>query len=298
MGTTVTIDAPAAGQPPIDRAFEWFRTVEQICTRFDPASELCALTQRVMTPVTTSPILFEAVRFAVHIAEVSGGAFDPTLGATMQRHGFDREHRTGTRVPEMVAPGDHVTFRDVAVDPEHHTITLQRPLLLDLGAVAKGLAIDLAVRELRSCGSFAIDAGGDLYLGGVNGEGEPWSIGIRHPRHAGRCITAVRVSDAAVCTSGDYERVAGVPGTTIQHHIVDPRTGSSPPQVASVTVIAPSAMLADALGTAAFVLGPERGLRLLEQLGVDGMIITPDLEQSHTAGWTDWSPISVEAAGE
>ena len=309
MGTTVTIDAPCAGADAIDRAFEWFRTVEQVCTRFDPDSELCRLTMRPAEPVVVSDLLLEAVRFALEVAHVSGGAFDPTQGATAQRRGFNREHRTGAIVPVMVEPAVDVSYRDVTLDVEHRTITLQRPLLLDLGAVAKGLAIDLAARELQSCGGVAIDAGGDLYLGGTNTDGEPWAIGIRHPRHPGECIAAVRVSDQAVCTSGDYERVvsavrdeprgpdkvrAGTPDKARptnsqrlgdEHHIIDPRTGSSQSSVASVTVVASSAMLADALATAAFVLGPERGLALLNQLEVDGLIVTGALDMVHTAGW-------------
>src|SRR5262249_39973612 len=91
-----------------------------------------------------------------------------------------------------------------------------------------------------------------------------------------------RVSNCAVCTSGDYERrSASADGG---HHILDPRTGQSANAVASATVIAPTAMLADALATAAFVLGPEDGIQLLERLGIDGLIITPSLEQYATQG--------------
>ena len=181
-----------------------------------------------------------------------------------------------------ISPNGDVSYRDVRVDPERQTITLRRPLLLDLGAVAKGLAVDAAARELQPFEDFAIDAGGDLYLGGRNAEGAPWSVGIRHPRIDGQLIDVLRVSDQAVCTSGDYERtVTGVEG---EHHIVNPRTGASPTDVASVTVVAPSAMVADALATAAFVLGPADGIALLERHGVDGLIVTNALERSETSG--------------
>ena len=153
------------------------------------------------------------------------------------------------------------------LDPDRRTITLLRPLTLDLGAVAKGLAVDTAARELEPFKDFAIDAGGDLYLGGLNAQGEPWSVGIRHPRHEGELIARLRVSNQAVCTSGDYERLT--PGATTahrnEHHILDPRTGASPRGVASATVVASGAMLADALATAAFVLGPEDGIELLNR---------------------------------
>ena len=302
MGTTVTIEAPGADPETLDRAFEWFRTVEQVCTRFDPESELSRLTAHPATAVAVSPLLFEAMRFAIHIAEISAGAFDPTLGAAMQQRGFDRDHRTGAAAPMMVEPASDASYRDVAIDADHHTITLRRPLLLDLGAVAKGLAIDLAARELQPCGSYAIDAGGDLYLGGNNVNGQAWSIGIRHPRRPGECIAAVQVSDRAVCTSGDYERVLDRPdggphkGPELgppEHHIIDPGTGSSPTRVASVTVIAPSAMLADALATAAFVLGPEHGLALLEELEVDGLIIDRGLQLRQTTGWSGLSAVAA-----
>jgi len=170
----------------------------------------------------------------------------------------------------------------VTIDESAQTVTLHRPLLLDLGAVAKGLAVDLAARELAASRDFAIDAGGDLYLGGTNLEGQPWSIGIRHPRQPGSCIAAVRVSDRAVCTSGDYERQGP---SEAEHHIVDPRTGLSPQDVASVTVIAPSAMLADALATTAFVMGSDDGLPWLEQMGVEALIVTRTLESITTPGW-------------
>ena len=162
-----------------------------------------------------------------------------------------------------------------SVSTPTHTRSRCGVLTIDLGAVAKGLAVDAAARELQPFRDFAIDAGGDLYLGGRNPDGAPWSVGVRHPRADGGLLDTFRVSDAAVFTSGDYERPA---------HIVDPRSGASPGAVASVTVVAPGAMLADALGTAAFVLGPPEGLRLLERHGVEGLIVTTALERFETRG--------------
>lgn len=253
----------------IDRAFAWFDRVEECCTRFDAGSELMRLAAaQPGVPVPVSTLLYEAVQFALAVAESSGGAFDPSIGHAMETHGFNREYRTGKEIHAPVDFNSAATYRDVRLDPERQTITLLRPLVLDLGAVAKGLAVDLAARELAPFENFAINAGGDLYLGGRNAEDEPWSIGIRHPRSDAELIEAVRVSNRAVCTSGDYEKRSADGG----HHILDPRTGASTSGVTSVTVIAPTAMLADALATAAFVLGPAEGMRLFERLGVDGLI--------------------------
>jgi len=288
VGTSTAADADAA----IGRAFGWFHEIEARCTRFDGRSELMRLTAQTGVPVSASPILYEAVRFALHVAEESGGAFDPTVGHRMEAQGFNREYRTGKIVRSAVSPDGDVNYRDVELDPDRRTITVRRPLTLDLGAVAKGLAIDTAARELAPFRDFAIDAGGDLYLGGLNPQGAPWSVGIRHPRRDGELLDLLRVSNQAVCTSGDYERQTSgaangpsesghhIPG----HHILDPRTGTSSRAAASATVVASGAMLADALATAAFVLGPVDGIHLLNRMGVDGLIVTAELKRYQTRG--------------
>lgn len=291
MGTVVTIQVVGHGadrrerlerEEGVERAIGWFHQISESCTRFDETSEVSRLSVRTGASVPVSAMLYEAVRFALAVAEESGGAFDPTVGHRMEVLGFNREFRSGKVVRASREPGDAVSFRDVRLDPEQKTITLLRPLVLDLGAVAKGLAIDMAARELEPFENFAIDAGGDLYLGGCNADGKPWSVGIRHPRDERELIETLRVSDVAVCTSGDYERrTSGADGG---HHIIDPRTGASAKRLASVTVLAASAMVADALATAAFVLGPVDGLRLLEVHGVDGFMVTPALERFATPG--------------
>lgn len=285
MGTLVTIEivipqamAGASAQQAIERAFGWFREIEKRCTRFDPTSELMQLAARPGEAVVASPMLFEAIRFALLVAEETGGAFDPTAGQRMMARGFDREHRSGKQVHLDFQPAAEATWRDIEIDPVRRTITLRRPLIPDLGAVAKGLAIDTAAQELKPFGNFAIDAGGDLYMAGTSGSGEPWTAGIRHPRRPGELLESLQISDQAVCTSGDYER-RGADGRS---HILDLRTGNVADSVASATVIAPVAMLADALATAAFVLGPEEGIRLLDRMGVAGIIVTPDLERYET----------------
>jgi FAD:protein FMN transferase len=297
MGTFVTVHVVAdtvghegnaetpEREQAVDRALDWFYKVEECCTRFDASSEMMQLATQVGEPVPVSTILFEVVQFALAVAQETGGAFDPTVGYAMESRGFNREHHTGQTIRTPLHSNGSVTYRDVRLDAERQTITLLRPLILDLGAVAKGMAVDLAARELQSFSNFAINAGGDLYLGGCNPSGKPWSIGIRHPRTDGELIDSVRVSNRAVCTSGDYEkRAAAGQG----HHILDPRTGSSASAVASVTVIAPTAMLADALATAAFVLGPSDGIQLFHDLGVDGLIISPTLELYATRGFREY----------
>jgi len=288
MDTLVSIEiaAPPAGdlcRKATSRAFGWFREVEQRCSRFDPDSELASLSRTAGVAIPVSDLLFRAIEFALAVAQESDGAFDPTVGRTLERHGFDRNYRTGERIVRDPAPLPDATYRDVVLDPTARTVTLLRPLVLDLGAVAKGLAIDLAVESLHDFHDYAIYAGGDMYLAGRNSEGAPWQVGIRHPRLPETLIETLSVSGAAVCTSGDYERVR--PDGEGGHHIVEPATGGSAHGAASVTVVAPTAMLADALATAAFVVGPERGIGLLERSRVEGMIVTPSLTVTETAGF-------------
>lgn len=278
--TMTVVGATDRAEAAAERAFGWFRRIEERCSRFDEQSEVMQLTARIGVPSEVSELLFEVTRFALEVAAASDGAFDPTVGHLLERRGFNRNYRTGQVVQSSIPTSDQCSYRDVCLDPQRRTITLRRPLILDLGAVAKGFAIDLAARELAGFAGFSVDAGGDLLVRGRNPDGANWRVGIRHPRRPGELVETVTLTNAAICTSGDYERPA--PGAADGHHIVDPRTGASTDSIASVTVIAPSAMLADALGTAAFVLGPADGLDLLERQGVDGLIFSSSLERYAT----------------
>jgi thiamine biosynthesis lipoprotein len=289
MGTVVTIEVVGDSRASSDRdaaiadAFAWFREVEAVCTRFDPASELMRLSATHGTAVGVSDILFRAVEFACALAADTGGAFDPAIGRAMHARGFNREYRTGEVVdlPPSDAPAG--TFRDIELDASRRTITLRKPVALDLGAVAKGLAVDLAAQRLDAFAGFAIDAGGDLFLGGKNGNGECWTVGIRDPHADGHLLESITVSNAAVCTSGGYERRN--PHDPAGHHLLDPRTGLSARGVDSVTVVAPRAMLADGVSTAAFILGADEGLALLHHSGVEGLIVTSDRRRVATSGF-------------
>jgi thiamine biosynthesis lipoprotein len=289
MDTTVTIDVvrptdAAAAERRVQEAFGWFARVETACSRFDARSELAGLSMQTGVPVPVSPLLFEVLQLALAVAEASDGAFDPTVGAALESAGFDRNYRTGERVASGIAPRTGGGHRDVVLDAAARTVTLRRPLVLDLGGIAKGFAIDLAARELRDAPDFAINAGGDVFARGRSPEGTPWRIGIRHPREPGALIDVIEVEDLAVCTSGDYERPRA---DGAGHHIVDPRDGDAVTTgaVASATVLAPTAALADALGTAAMVLGLERGVAFLEEHGVEGLLVTASLDRRATRGF-------------
>ena len=272
------IVSPAAReaiQPHAQRALAWFDTVERICTRFDPTSEVMQLLHHVGEPVKVSTLLLEVAAFALELAEQTDGAFDPTIGATLEQLGYATNYRTGEVVHSHIEPGSG-SFRDVRLDRAAGTLTLRRPLVLDLNAVAKGLAIDLVAQALAAFPDVCVEAGGDLFARGHNPSGEPWHVGIQHPRIEGLLARTLRITDAAVCTSGDYER---------GEHVLDARTRQPVRDLASVTVIAPTAMAADGLSTAAMVLGRQRGLDFLHQQGVDALLLGADGTQLTTPGF-------------
>jgi thiamine biosynthesis lipoprotein len=264
-----------------DRAFGWFAEVERRCSRFDEASELRNLSRHTGEAVAVSPLLFNALDLALQLADLTDGALDPTVGRAMEESGFDTNYVSGQRVVSRWPAELSGTYRDIVLDRDAQTVELLRPLALDLGAIAKGFAVDLAAQELREFHGFVINAGGDVLARGCNDDGDRWTVGVQHPRRDDELLTSLRIKDAAVCTSGDYERrQAGGHG----HHILDPVTGGSAHSVVAATVIAPTAVVADALSTAAFVLGPGAGIDFLEGHGVDGFIVGADLSVSATCG--------------
>lgn len=273
----VVTDKPReAIEPAVQRAQAWFHTVERICTRFDPSSEVMQLLHHPGRPVPVSTLLFEVTAFALDLADQTEGAFDPTIGATLEQLGFNTHYRSGEVVHSTVDVAN-LSYHDVILDHQRRTIELRRPLVLDLNAVSKGLAIDLAAQELDQFADISIEAGGDLYVHGHSASGEPWRIGIQHPRADGLLAHVLELTDGAVCTSGDYERRA--PGPKGEGHILDGRTHQPVTELASVTVLAPTAMAADGLSTAVMVLGRERGQMFLQDFGdqgVSGVLVSPD----------------------
>ena len=145
---------------------------------------------------------------------------------------------------------------------------------IDLGGIAKGYAVDRCISIIRTAGidQAAVAAGGDSRIIGDR-RGQPWTVGVRDPRDDQSMAVLLPLVDTAVSTSGDYERFFVEDGVRY-HHILDPRTGDSARQSWSVTILGPEATFTDALSTSVFVLGPERGLELVNRLnGIDAIII-------------------------
>jgi FAD:protein FMN transferase len=264
------------------RAFGVFRYVETVCSRFAPESEVMRLSHQVGQKVEVSPVLFEALKFSLEVAKVTNGAFDPTVGQRLETYGFNKSYLKKEATPLSPEPNAPVSFRDIELDPKNRTVLLRQPLVIDLGAVVKGLAIDLAAKELGDCDGFYINAGGDIFTHGLNEKNQPWLVGIEHPTDPTQLIGTLTLTDGAVCTSGLIKR----PNPTFKgkHPIIHPKTGKTPHTLLSTTVVAPFAMLADTFSTAAFIQGPKVGLHLLEKAELDGILISHDLTIRSTEG--------------
>lgn len=264
----------------INRAFEAFRKVEQACSRFSLDSELMEACRIIKTPVRISPFLFEPLKFALEVAKWTNGIFDPAVGKAMEDLGFNQHYLTGESIQSSCSGS--ASYRDIILNDQDRTLYLRKPLVIDLGAAAKGFAIDLAAHELKEFEGFVVNAGGDLYAGGLDESGSKWRIGIQHPEYKEQIIQTVEISNEAVCTSGSYERKSELKAG--MHHIIDPRTQQSPGEWVSCSVIAPYAMMADAFSTAFFLLGLDRGRTLIEQVDLKGILITSDLQIYNVGG--------------
>jgi thiamine biosynthesis lipoprotein len=158
---------------------------------------------------------------------------------------------------------------------------------IDTGAFGKGVTVDRAILYLQEKGiqNALVAAGGTISAIGVKPDAKPWQIGIRHPRNESSFLTIIALRDQSVSTSGDYEKFYYKAGKR-RTHIIDPRTGIPVSTVQSVTVIAPSGSASDALSTALFVLGPDDGLKIIEEKeGFEALLVTASGEVVYSSGW-------------
>jgi len=253
--------------------------IEQKMTRFRTDSEVGRINVHPGRFFRIGEDTARVVRAAMEVARASDGQFDPGMGNLESGWGFDGEmsaHRipkASAFFPELLREGHYrkIEMRD---DQGQSRVRLSDSRVsLDLGGIAKGDGVDQAVRYLRKRGieNAVVNIGGDLFAMGRHPSGRDWQIGIRHPRKEGEYLSVLSLRDQAVATSGDYERFRMVAGKRF-HHLLNPRTGWPAPYHQSVTVVGNSAMMADALATAAFATPTDQSVRLLKRLAPAGWL--------------------------
>lgn len=237
------------------------------------------------------------LKTAQTIASQTQGAFDVTIGPLKKIWGFDNGEYHVPDTSEVNAYLRLGNFNNIIL--ESHKARIASPGLgIDLGGIAKGYILDKAVQWLEEKGILAglVEAGGDLRVFGPHPKHAMWRIGIQDPRkERGYLVGMVTLKDESIATSGDYERYFMQNGVRY-HHILDPKTGFPSCNAISVTIIAPQAVLADAYATAVFVMGPEKGVALLDQLpDIEGLIIYEhDGKQSYAMSQGAEKMISLE----
>ncbi len=251
------------------------RRIEAKFSRYRESSVVSEINRNAgRTPVAVDEETEMLVCAALDMARMTGGRFDPTVGALRRVWDFK-----GSRVPSPEEIAALLPLVDAdAVSVLDRTVFLRRAgMEIDLGGVGKEYAVDRAADLLRAQGirSAIVNFAGDVRTIGSRGDGHPWRVGVLDPQDRRRCRFAVcALGDTGVATSGDYERGFVKDGKRY-HHILDARTGWPAKGVSSVTAIAASAFRAGRFATAAFLLGAGAGLALLEDTpGVEGALIT------------------------
>jgi thiamine biosynthesis lipoprotein len=289
MGTRVAVEAwhedPAVADAAMAAVIAEMHRVDRLMSHYKPESELSQVNARAAAgPVAVAPELAALIARALEFSALTDGAFDITYASV----GYLYDYRAGQRPDEaeIAARLPAVNWRHVVVDLAASTVRFTREgVRIDLGGIAKGYAVDrgIAILAERGIRHGTVTAGGDTRILGDR-RGRPWVIGIRHPDDRQRVISRIPLSDAALSTSGDYERYFDEGGQRY-HHIINPRTGHSAGELRSVTIIGPDATTTDGLSTGVFVLGVERGLALIERLAdVDAVLVTADGRVLYSSG--------------
>jgi len=244
-------------------------TFQELQDRFSPDAE-----------DLSSPLVVGLFRKAQEVYEASGGAFDITVKPLSRLWGFQHDSRYVPTSGQVAEALERVGMDKVGVGPDR--IILPPGMGLDWGGVAKGLAVDLAVKELKAMGIGRgfVNAGGDLYCWGKNPENFPWKVGVRHPRREGY-LGILALSDLGAATSGDYQRYFESGGVRY-HHIFDPKIGFPARGKQSVTIVGPETATCDALATAVFV-SPDP-VKILDKYPRYGAIIVDDAGRILFAG--------------
>ena len=282
MGTDVTIRLVATDQVTADRAFQAafarIEVLEKVMSDYDAESEISrlALQAPMKEPVTISQDLWLVLGRAQAISAASDGAFDVSVGALSRLWRRARRQKELPSRDRLTQALQSVGYQAVVLGKKQPTIQLQRPgVRLDLGGIGKGFAADAALDQLRKMGfpSALVDAGGDLAIGAAPPGKAGWRIGVAPLQADGPPSRFLQLSNCGIATSGDAWQFVEIDGRRYSH-ILDPGSGIGLTTRSSVTVIASDATVADGLASAVSVLGPKKGLALIEHFnGASALVV-------------------------
>jgi thiamine biosynthesis lipoprotein len=291
MGTRIAVELWAADRATADREIEAvmqeMHRIDALMSTYKPSSQVSLVNaEAAQRAVRVDADLFGLLQTSLDYSRITEGAFDITYASV--GYLYDFRHAIKPTDQEIARALPAVNYRHVVLDPNAQTVRFMRAgVRIDLGGIAKGWAVDRGIDLLRAAGveRAMVTAGGDTRIIGDR-FGKPWMVGIRDPREERKVIVRVPLDDAALSTSGDYERFFEADGVRY-HHILEPATGRPARAVRSVTVIGPTATRTDGLSKTIFVLGIERGMQILDRLGdVDAIAIDERGEVFYSRGLT------------
>jgi len=282
MGTRITVELwsedNAKGEQAIDALLDEMRHIDESMSTYKPTSEVSQVNAKAAAgPMKISKELFDLLVTAKEYSVITDGAFDITYASVGYMYNFPKHIRPSEAQITKALPA--VNYQHVLLDPKNQTVQFtQKGVRIDLGGIAKGYSVDRGIDVLKTRGITRayVSAGGDSRILGDR-FGKPWVVGIRDPRKGeGEVIKRVPLIDAAISTSGDYERFFEEDGVRY-HHIIDPHTGHSASKVRSATIIGPYATRTDGLSKTAFVLGPEQAMEIYNRIDdIDAIIVKLD----------------------
>jgi len=256
----------------LNSAFELIKNLEDKFSIFKEESEVSKLNKYKKLKVSAD--LFEIIKNAIYISEITDGAFDITCKPIINLY---KEKSKENKIPtkrEIEEILRKVGWKKIKI--RDNLITIPDGMEIDLGGIAKGYIVDKVFQYLKSNGikNGIINGGGDIYCWGLNENGKNWKIGIENPFEENKIIGIFGIKDKGIATSGNYKRYIDIKNKKIGH-IINPKTGlPAGKDIVSVTVIAPNCTIADGFATGIFVLGIEKGLEIVNKLqNVECLII-------------------------
>ena len=294
MGTEIHVelwsDEAATGRAAAEAVIQEMHRIDRAMSPYKADSELsCINRDAFAAPVAVSHEMFTLLQRAVQFSALSDGAFDITYAAV--GHLYDYRRGVLPSPAELERARQAVGYRHLLLNAAQRSVRFAREgMRIDLGGFAKGHAVDNCAALLRDFGiaHAIVSAGGDSRVIGDR-RGRPWSVAVRDPRRADAIVALVPLEDTSISTSGDYERYFERDGVR-HHHLIDPKTGSSPRHVRSVTVLAADGLTCEALSKCVFVSGL-KGMRWVESLpGVDAIVVDASGALHVTSGLMDSRP--------
>jgi thiamine biosynthesis lipoprotein len=279
-----------------EAAFSRFHQLNAILSDYDPQSELRRLcdTSGGGKAIHVSDDLWHILVRAQELSERTDGAFDITIGPVVRLWRSARQTKELPSQKSIQAALARVGYRSVRLDPQQQAVELLKPnMRLDLGGIAKGYAVDEALAVLRKHGiqRMMVEAGGNIGLGDPPPERPGWRIGIAPPEVQSPPREYLRLAHVALSTSGDLWQHTMIDGTRYSH-LIDPHTGMALTDHSSVTVIGPNGLSTDGLSSAVAILGPKRGLELIENTPDTAAFIVRIVEGQEkiykSKRWKDW----------